>query len=432
MSQAVRGGAFVFIMASLLIMGAFSLFAPQRVHALGAEANAMCNPWYAQCGCNQVPCKNGCCPGKNTNMCPPGICKDVTNGLTTIGICVAANKCEGVSGQGIGGEGTQMISSLLGQAMQQLMGALQGGGGAGSGAGGSGFVPTGGSNLAGCTSYYYVSAPSSDPCAIYSPSSVLEDASSSPSGIADSLLNALGPSNPSNVSGGILDSIKDVTARPASSTGTSAGTQSASPPAGDPPGKQGLSGDLRVQNAGATIFANLREGLSEIAGFFGGSTGGASQALSAAGRLCATRPWESGIAGRSIAPSFFDGICRLSGYQVGVVAPVQSGKMAPSNVSPTQNADVPRVNLTGTVGNVPPEVDIWAEPASVRLGTRTYIFWRAQGVASCEATGPNFSQNSFSGGASTVPISGPTTFSIECLTGASTTIRDSVTVQIAI
>ena len=81
---------------------------------------------------------------------------------------------------------------------------------------------------------------------------------------------------------------------------------------------------------------------------------------------------------------------------------------------------------------MPPEADIWAEPASVRLGTRTYIFWNARGVVSCEERGPSFEQNSLSGGASTVPISGPTTFVIECLTSASTTVRDSVTVQIAI
>ena len=422
MSKAVRGYVLFIVGVSMLI--GLGLFVPQRAHALGGAANAMCNPWFAQCPCNQVPCKSGCCGGKNTNMCPPGVCRDTTNGLTTIGICIAANKCEGVSGQGAGGEGSQLINQMLGQAMQQIMQALQGGGGGGGG-GGSGTVPE--SGLAGCTNYYQVSTPSTDPCAIYNPSAVLDAGASGSSGIADNLLGALGSSNSSNVSSGLLDTIKDVTGSTNTNTNTSTTSQAPTP------GNQGLSGDLRVGNAGATIFANLREGLSEVAGFFGGSTGGVSQALSAAGRLCATRPWESGIAGRSIAPSFFDGICKLSGYQVGVIAPTQSGQANGNNNAATaQNNNVPRVNLVGTGSNVSPEADIWAEPASVRLGARTYIFWRAQGVISCASTGPNFSQNSLSGGASTVPISGPTTFSIECLTSASTTIRDSVTVQIAI
>ncbi len=352
-------------------------------------------------------------------MCPPGVCKDTTNGLTTIGICIAANKCEGVSGQGAGGEGSQMINQLLGQAMQQIMQGLQGGGGGG---GGSGAAP--GSGLAGCTDYYQVSTPSTDPCAIYSPSAVL-DAGGGSSGIANDLLGALGSPAPSNVSGGLLDTIKNV-------TGTDSNTQTNTPT--PTAGNQGLSGDLRVGNAGATIFANLREGLSEVAGFFGGSTGGASQALSAAGRLCSARPWQGGVVSNVISPTFFDGICKLSGYQVGAIAPTQSGRTGGTGQpnSPGMGAAAPRPIMPGAVSDVPPEADIWAEPSSVRLGTRTYVFWRAQGVVSCAATGPNFSQNSLSGGASTVPISGPTTFSIECLTGASTTISDSVTVQIAI
>lgn len=409
MSQAVRGYVLFIVGVSMLI--GLGLFVPQRAHALGGAANAICfEPGMCQYG---TRC------GKNG---PPGVlnkpCFDIVNGIRIDGLCVAPQKCEGKSGGGAGGEGSQMINQMLGQAMQQIMQALQGGGGGGGG-GGSGTVPE--SGLAGCTNYYQVSTPSTDPCAIYNPSAVLDAGASGSSGIADNLLGALGSSNPSNVSGGLLETIKNVT-----------GADSTQPQA-PTPGNQGLSGDLRVGNAGATIFANLREGLSEVAGFFGGSTGGASQALSAAGRLCATRPWESGIAGRSIAPSFFDGICKLSGYQVGVIAPAQSGQASGgSNPASTQNNNVPRVNLVGEGGNVPPEADIWAEPASVRLGTRTYIFWRAQGVISCASTGPNFSQNSLSGGASTVPISGPTTFSIECLTSASTTIRDSVTVQIAI
>lgn len=401
----------------LFLVGVFVLFVDVRsVKAVGGSANSQCIPsWDYSCPCGP-PCKKNGPPGGLN--CP---CKDTTNELAIQGVCVGPLTCKGVSGQGAGGEGSQMINQLLGQAMQQIMQALQGGGGGGGG--GSGAVPD--SGLAGCTNYYQVSTPSTDPCAIYSPSAVLDAGSTGSSGIADSLLGALGSPSSSNVSSGLLDTIKGV-------TGIGSNTSETQPEA-PTPGNQGLSGDLRVGDAGATIFANLREGLSEVAGFFGGSTGGASQALSAAGRLCATRPWEGGIAGASIAPSFFDGLCRLSGYQVGVITPTRSAQTGGNPPSGSSfGGNVPRVTLPGAASDVPPEADIWAEPASVRLGTRTYIFWRAQGVISCAASGPNFSQNSLSGGASTVPISGPTTFSIECLTGASTTIRDSVTVQIAI
>ena len=411
MSKTAQGYALVLVGVIIFIGLAFSF--PQRAVALGGAANAICfEPGMCQYG---TRC------GKDG---PPGVlnkpCFDTVNGIRIDGVCIAPQKCEGRSGGGAGGIGEQAITSLLGQAMQQIMGALQGGGGGGGS--GSGYTPD--SSLAGCTDYYQVSTPSTDPCAIYSPSALLDAGSTGSSGIADSLLGALGSPNPSNVSSGILDTIKNV-------TGTGSSTQeNAQAPT---PGNQGLSGDLRVANAGATIFANLREGLSEVAGFFGGSTGGVSQALSAAGRLCATRPWEGGIAGASIAPAFFDGICKLSGYQVGAITPTQSGQVrnVPGASSGSNSGNQQPIQF-GVASDVPPEADIWAEPASVRLGTRTYIFWRAQGVVSCAATGPNFSQNSFSGGASTVPISGPTTFSIECLTGASTTISDSVTVQIAI
>ncbi len=411
MSQAVRGS--VLVLVGVIVFVGLSMSLPQRTIALGGAANAICF--------EPGPCAYG-------SQCPKGVpgvigkpCGDTVNNIPVTGVCKAQWTCEGRSGGGAGGIGDQAISSLLGQAMQQVMQALQGGGGGGGGSG-AGAVPD--SSLAGCTNYYQVSTPSTDPCAIYSPSAVLDAGGAGSSGIANSLLDALGSPAPSNVSGGILDTIKNVTG-----TGSNTQTNTQTPTAGN----QGLSGDLRVGNAGATIFANLREGLSEVAGFFGGSTGGASQALSAAGRLCSTRPWEGGFVGNVISPAFFDGICKLSGYQVGVVPQSQSG--GTSNTLPTSSGGGGTNTAPirpGFVSDVPPEADIWAEPSSVRLGTRTYIFWRAQGVASCEASGPNFSQNSLSGGASTVPISGPTTFSIECLTGASTTISDSVTVQIAI
>jgi hypothetical protein len=77
-------------------------------------------------------------------------------------------------------------------------------------------------------------------------------------------------------------------------------------------------------------------------------------------------------------------------------------------------------------------LNVWAEPASVRLGTRTYIFWTSRGATTCAVIGPNFTQTSLSGGASTVPLSGATTFTMECTAPDGTKATDTVTVNLAI
>ncbi|MBI2025510.1 hypothetical protein HYT04_01845 [Candidatus Kaiserbacteria bacterium] len=73
-------------------------------------------------------------------------------------------------------------------------------------------------------------------------------------------------------------------------------------------------------------------------------------------------------------------------------------------------------------------------PDKVPLGTRTSVFWNTKGVEQCSITSPDgsFNENSLSGGAATVPLSGPTTFTISCLTAAGTPVTDYVTVQLAI
>lgn len=412
------------------------LFGGGRALALGAAANAMCNPWFAQCGCNQVPCKGGCCGGKNTNKCPVGICVDKTNDGTTLGICSAANKCEGVTGSGLGG-----AQEALG-AFKQIFDLVKGM--AGGGGGGGAEMPNYGTSSANvCTNYYQVTVPSSDPCAIYNPSGVLDAANTGSSGISGTLLDALGGSGgsatpPTSVSGQLNATLQNTppATQGTPTTNTNTPTNTNANPTNTStlkPAAQGLSGDVRIGTAGATVIANLRQGLSEVAGFFGGSTGGASQALSAAGRICATRPWSGSFASNLIPSSFFDGLCEWRGYQAGMPIPTNTPSAPNTVIVPAQAIQRPVTGMQQPpVADVPPEVDIWAEPASVRLGTRTYIFWNTRGVSSCKESGPSFSHASLSGGASTVPISGATTFTIECLTRDNTTITDSVSVQIAI
>lgn len=397
---------------------------PLATHALGAGANAMCNPWYAQCGCNQVPCKKGCCPGKNTNGCPVGICKDVTSGFPTLGICVAANQCEGKTSGGQGGDmkGLQEALGIAKQIMDLLKGAGEGGGGGDVGAQG------------GCLSgYYNTTSPSStDPCAIYSPSVYTDSLTGGfgTSNVSNSLLDALNEgSNTTNVSETLNTATKNPTT---TQTQTQTNTQTA---VQTPTTSRSLTGSVRVGETGATIISNLREGVSEVAGFFGGSSFGGNSSQSVAGRLCTSRPWaQNGLLGKIIPDTFFDSICSRAGYQVGVPAPASSGS---GTGTQTNRALRPSTNVPTTTPQRPAdlgpvEVNIWAEPASVRLGTRTYLFWSSKNVVDCTVSGPNFTQRSLSGGASTVPISGPTTYTLSCTSPSGATTTDSVTVNLAL
>jgi hypothetical protein len=90
--------------AAALYLFVFALgIAPFKVAlALGSAADAMCNPYFEQCPCNQIPDKKDpkkCVPGglkSNTHGCDVGICEDTTNGHHVTGWCVTANKCEAV------------------------------------------------------------------------------------------------------------------------------------------------------------------------------------------------------------------------------------------------------------------------------------------------------------------------------------------------
>lgn len=191
-----------------------------------------------------------------------------------------------------------------------------------------------------------------------------------------------------------------------------------------------LEGDIYVGDAGGTIFARSRDPGSntEVAGFYGGGSAGPDAAKSLIGRMCVSRPWSGGFLSSIIPPSFFDGLCTRAGYQVGPLVKESSG---PATKRATKTAPTKKTTTVKTPV-IKAEVDIWAEPGNVRLGTRTYIFWNSSGVVSCKASGPSFSQNSLSGGASTVPLSDASTFKISCLTAASTTVEDSVTVRLAL
>lgn len=395
--QRYHGYASVLIGCCLALFLLSFISAPPETLAVGNMADLMCIPardYSCPCG---PPCKPGGLPGGLG--CP---CFDITNDFKSAGICLTPLKCEGKSLDGM----PPMLPMIpMPMMMPKMMTPMQ--------------TDTG---LDACFGRRYTTtASTSDPCADYVPNLISDTVSGGTSGISSSLFDVL------RGSGG--GTTKNSGETPAPMQGSQTPTQK---PSQVQPAAPGLSGDVRVGSAGATIIANLRQGLSEVAGFFGGSTGGASGALSAAGRLCSTRPWQGSFVSNLIPSSFFDGLCEWRGYQVGIVAPARDTGNDTTKSTTIPETKRPSFSFDPGSSNVPPEVEIWAEPAQVRLGTRTYIFWNARGVLSCQTKGPSFSQNSLAGGASTVPLSGPTTFNIQCLTSASTTVTDSVTVHIAI
>ncbi len=429
-----------------IFLSFFILLPMQTAEALNAAANAMCNPWFIQCPCNMVPGPKGCVGGKNTANCPVGVCIDTTEGFTTPGICSAQNKCEGKTSSSPGGLGG--ASEALGLT-KQIMDLLKGLTGAGGGGGGS-EVPASQAPATVCPNgYYTVTQPSTDPCAVYNPNSISDALGGGTTGISGSLLDALNgdtgsalPTDTSTVTGGTTSVPSGTTQTPVSTPTNSNSTETAPvPPPATPPvvpaTSKSLTGDIKIGGTGATVIANFKQGVTEVAGFFGGSTFGGGSGQSAASRVCASRPWAgTGLIASFVPNAFFDSMCSRAGYQVGVV---QNTVTTPTRETSSSSVNT-RVTTTPTatttppvrVNIIPPEVDIWAEPLSVRLGTRAYIFWNARGVDMCAASGPNFSQSSISGGASTVPISGATTFSIECTAPDGTKVTDSVTVNLAL
>ena len=355
--------------------------------------------------------------------------------------CVTSINCLGTGStdqqgkeQGIG-DAKGMGEALKG-IMDMLKQAMKGGGGGGGGQP----PPPPETGKEGCTQYYQVTAPSADPCASYVPptsSSLLTDTGVSGS---DALLDALNAGggellNVSDTLIGSLGGLPEETTK--TKTDTSPPSTASSPIGENLSGQQvnlqsGTRGDIVVTEGGATIIAQARDAgaNTEVAGFYGSDAyGGQPQGIIAG--MCKNRPWANSVVSFVIPPVFFDGLCAWRGYQVGAPAPP-----SPPVVEQTTPKTPPAPALTpqATTPTVPPQVDIWAVPEKVPLGTRTSIFWNTKGVESCSITSPegSFNENTLSGGAATVPLSGVTTFTISCLTAGGTPVTDFVTVNLSI
>lgn len=83
---------------------------------------------------------------------------------------------------------------------------------------------------------------------------------------------------------------------------------------------------------------------------------------------------------------------------------------------------------------VNPRITLWAEPAAVRLGSRAIIRWDTKDVEgeTCTVKGPSFSETGSFGGASTVPISGPSTYTATCTALDGDPVTENLTVDLAL
>jgi hypothetical protein len=196
----------------------------------------------------------------------------------------------------------------------------------------------------------------------------------------------------------------------------------------------GTYGDVKILQNGTTMIVGNRGTSSEVVGFVGTNNSTVS-GLSGVARLCATRPWSSNFLSFIIPASFFDSLCVWRGYAVGI-KPTTTTTTAPKTTTPVKTK-MPTKQATSTkpattTQTIQPIVDIWASPETVPLGARTSIFWNTQGVSSCIETSPDgsFSQSSLRGGASTVPLTAATTFTISCIGVDGKPYTDNVTVRI--
>lgn len=440
--------ASVFFVVSGLVSSLFLFSGAQIAFAQSAtiadegckEFEGACQ-YQTRCDKNQPPSK------KNIGI----IGKKCMDPRGVQGTCVSYGVCKATTATGADGKSMNIgdlskLMGVLGQVMQAL-GQGMSGGGAGSGGSGTGY-PSGG--YSGCTQYYQVNTPSSDPCAYYVPSASsninidtgtgasgninIDTGSSGGNSSVDPISNLINGGATGGSGGGSNVTI------PTSSPSTSGSISSSTASSSRSITTDGATGELRVLPNGATIIVRTQApgSNSVVAGFLGTQTTRGTQSTGIVAGWCRSRPWSTNFLSRIIPATFFDKLCTLSGYQVG---------MAPATVQTQvvqQNSGVIRVNTnpqtptTTRATNVPQSppmtVDIWAVPASVPLGARTTIFWNSKNAQSCTETSPDgsFSHATLSGGGATVPLSGPTTFTISCLAPDGTHATDYVTVNLSI
>jgi len=444
---------------SLLLLMIVAVFASARfVSAADATtiADRDCLPEMGNCLYKQICDKSKPASDPKNQGIIGKPCKD-PHGVT--GTCTSANICKATSALGSNGKGMNVgdLSSLM-NSIGSIMKAL---GGGSSGGGGSGGTPTSPTGSSGCTQYYQVTTPSSDPCAYYVPQSVgnsinLDAGAQNTSNSVGSGINDLGSGTNNSNSNPISNLISDLLGGGNTNTGTSdalnaamssttgsgaVGVSSSTANGATGVGPGGANGEIRILPNGATIVITNQNsaGNTVTAGFLGAQTTGGAQPTGIAASWCRSRPWASNFLSFIIPATFFDSLCSLKGFQVGestfAGGPAQIGSaMTLIHNPPGMNISPTTYVSSGIPQSPPMSAQIWAVPPRVPLGGRTTVFWNSKNAASCEETSPDgsFSHSSLSGGGATVPLAGATTFTISCMAPDGTHTTADVIVGLAL
>lgn len=362
----------------------------------------------------------------------------MTSGFPTAGHCQSPILCKGETGDGKG-LGMEQLGKAIMDMMQKLMQGKPGGDSPPP----PPPPPTDPTKDAkGCTTTYQVTTPSTDPCAMYVPP-VSDQINGGSTGTALSdLLNSMQGGDLTGTNTNVSDSINQViggTTVVATTTNTTSVLPTAVFNAQTQGGLMpiGATGDIVLTSSGATVVVGTRDENtnSAVAGFLGGEAAATVQPKGVAANLCQVRPWSTNFLSFIIPPSFFDSLCTWRGYPLGIpVATVATSVSTKPKVTVTQTVQKPIQKPATTTPAIPGKVRIWAVPAAVPLGSRTSIFWNTQGVSQCTVSSPDgsFNQTTLSGGASTVALTGATTFTISCLDGAGEPVTGYVTVKLSI
>ncbi len=439
------------------IIASITLAVPLSAYAVGVAADAYCKSTCTNLIQQAQATGNAAVVQQAIAKCQATVCTDVTSSLTTTGTCTyPAMECQGKSSSGGAGNSGGLLDSSslsgLGTVLGMLLGKLmqgQPGGGSGSAAGSMPYTSAG---TTGCTGSYFQTSDISqlsNPCAMYSPSTTSNSpastlATGTTGSTCDALSQLLGTCNSSNAtSTGSPVTITNnnvntnTNATPSTSLTTVQGTTTASTTSGlgTPAvlGPQSQSGNILFTTNGATIVGSLLNlpNNSTIAGFYGGDSFSNGKPQGIAASLCQSRPWANSFVSALIPSSFFDNLCSSNGYQVGAPpAPQVQLQQTPAS---TPKPAAPAAATTAATSSVPAVVQVWAVPASVPLDTRTEVYWATQGVTQCNVASPDgqFNENTLSGGAATVPLTGATTFTISCTDSSGNPITNYVTVNIS-
>lgn len=434
-------------------------------------ANMMCAPVIKACGCHMTPCLGGCCASDNMWLCK---CENTTNKQVSTGFCSDTHYCQTTvsSGKPVDTDQSKLTQAVT-QAIEKIAqenAALGGGGVVGGEKGGSSSSQASGTSL--CTSVHQVSVPSTDPCAVYVPPSTLgtglirdlftqTGASRVLSGIVPAGFRSSGASNgqtPTKSTDDLLGSTASLIADPAklvlnvlgntSVQGTIKGTEVKKTPITKPslddlPEAVVPAPTIAMVSSGSksplsdtymTVTEEARPFNSNnaVSGFSSDASGARRPGFFA--WLCQARPWASEPVAPIVPGTFFDGLCASGGYQIGRSSPSMQtlGDVLTQGGSVVPAGEVTRTSSRVLVRSA--AAQIWAEPATVPIGSRATIFWKTTGVDTCIVTTADgsFYQTALIGGASTVPLTTATTYFISCATPDGATIGESVTVRMAI